>query len=59
MGVFNFLYDMFVWITTHYSAMPDDFKRRFAESRCVNGRIFLNDLRQIVKDTIKDFDDYE
>ena len=47
MNLFKFLYDVFVWITTHYSEMPDSFKKSFPEDDCLNGRLFLSDVTQV------------
>lgn len=29
------LYDLLVYVTNNYSQMPDEFKSRFSEGRCV------------------------
>ena len=36
MNFFKFLYDVFVYITSHYSAFPEDFKKKFKEENFVN-----------------------
>ena len=59
MGFFNFVYDLFVFLTTHYSELPDSFKRSFPESRLVNGRIFFSDVRQAGISVFNDFEDYD
>ena len=59
MNCFKFLYDVFVWITTHYSEMPGSFRKSFPEEDCLNGRLFLSDVTQIDSDLNNDFKKYE
>lgn len=59
MNFFKFLYDVFVWITSHYSSLPPAFRNSFKESECVSARLFLSDLVQSDSDINKDFKDYE
>lgn len=59
MNFFKFLYDVFVWITTHYSEMPDSFRKSFPECRCVDARLFLSDIAQSDSDLNQNFNDYE
>lgn len=59
MNVFKFLYHVFVWITSHYSEMPTEFKKVFKEEECVNARLFLSDIVQSDSDINKDFKSYE
>ena len=46
MNFFKFCYDVFVWITSHYSELPDSFRKSFPEEKCVNGRLFLSGIVQ-------------
>lgn len=59
MNCFKFLYDVFVWITTHYSEMPESFRKSFPEVDCLNGRLFLSDVTQIDSNLNNDFKKYE
>ena len=59
MGVFRFLYDVFIYLTSNYSKLPEDFQRRFPEHYLVNARIFLHDCVSSGQSISKDFDDYE
>ena len=59
MNFFKFLYDVFVWITTHYSEMPESFKKSFPEPSCVEGRLFLSNFAQADSDLNETFKDYE
>ena len=52
----KFLYDLLVWITSHYSEMPDDFKCSFSEERCINARQIAFD---VYGGETNDFVDYE
>lgn len=59
MNFFKFLYDVFVWITSHYSEMPVSFREKFPEDDCLNGRLFLSDVTQIDSELNIDFKKYE
>lgn len=59
MNFFNFLYDLFVFLTTNYSSMPESFKSRFSESKIVTGRIFFHDCYENNSMLHENFDDYE
>ena len=59
MNCFKFLYDVFVWITTHYSEMPESFRKSFPEDDCLNGRLFLSDVTQADSQLNIDFKKYE
>ena len=59
MNCFKFLYDVFVWITTHYSEMPESFRKSFPEQDCLIGRLFLSEVTQIDSDLNNDFKKYE
>lgn len=59
MNFFNFLYDLFVFLTTNYSSMPESFKSRFPESKIVTGRIFFHDCYENNSMLHENFDDYE
>lgn len=37
--MFQFLYDVLVWLSTHYSQMPEDFRERFPEKFFVRSRL--------------------
>ena len=52
----KFFYDLFVYLTAHYSSMPDDFKKQFPEETLVNGRQIMFD---IYDSETNDFVDYE
>lgn len=53
------MYHVFVWITTHYSEMPDDFKKSFQESECIEARLFLSDCVQPDSEINQTFKNYE
>lgn len=59
MNFFKFLYDLIVFITIHYSQMPDAFKERFSEASCVSGRLYLSSVVQPDSDFNNEFKDYE
>lgn len=59
MNYFKFLYDVFVYITSHYSMMPDDFKKRFPEAPCISSRLYLSSVVQPDSDINNEFKDYE
>ena len=52
----KFLYDLLVWLTSHYSEMPDEFKNSFPEERCINARQIAFD---VYDGETNDFADYE
>ena len=52
----KFIYDLLVWITSHYSQMPDDFKKIFSEERLVNARQIAYD---VYDGETSDFADYD
>lgn len=37
--MFQFIYDVLVWLSTNYSQMPDDFRERFPEKFFVRLRL--------------------
>lgn len=59
MNFFKFLYDVFVWITSNYSSLPDSFKKSFPEHCCVDARLFLSSFSQADSDINESFKDYE
>lgn len=59
MNCFKFLYDVFVWITTHYSEMPESFRKLFTEDDCLNGRLFLSEVTRSDSDLNINFKKYE
>ena len=59
MNFFKFLYDVFVYITSHYSAFPEDFKKKFKEENFVNARLFLSGIVESDSTINYDFKDYE
>ena len=59
MNFFKFLYDVFVWITSNYSQMPDSFKKSFSEPSCIRGRLFLSNFIQDDSDLNETFKAYE
>lgn len=59
MNCFKFLYDVFVWITSNYSEMPESFRNKFPEDDCLNGRLFLSDVTQADSDFNINFKKYE
>ena len=59
MNYFKFLYDVFVFITTHYSEMPESFKKRFFESSCVSSRLYLSSVVQSDSEFNIEFKEYE
>lgn len=59
MNCFKFLYDVFVWLTQHYSELPESFRKSFPECRCVDARLFLSDIVQTGSDLNENFKDYE
>ena len=59
MNFFKFCYDVFVWITSHYSELPDSFRKSFPEDKCVNGRLFLSGIVQSDSNINNDFKEYE
>ena len=40
----KFMYDLMVWITSHYSEMPESFRELFSEERCINARQICFDV---------------
>ena len=52
----KFLYDLMVWITSHYSDMPAAFQKEFPEERCINARQICFD---VYDGETNDFADYE
>lgn len=59
MNCFKFLYDVLVWLTQHYSELPESFRKSFPECRCVDARLFLSDIVQTGSDLNENFKDYE
>lgn len=59
MNYFKFLYDVFVFITTHYSEMPETFKKRFSEASCVSSRLYLSSVVQPDSEFNVEFKEYE
>ena len=59
MNLIKFLYDVLVWISTHYSDLPDSFKKSFPEGKIVSARLFVLELSQVDSELIEDFKDYE
>lgn len=56
MKMIKFLYDLVIYLTTHYSELPEDFRSRFPESQLINFRQVVFDL---YTSETNDFDDYE
>ena len=61
MRVFNFLYDVFIWLTDKqtYDRMPEDFKQKFTYVDLLNARQFLFNSTECLSDSESDFKDYE
>lgn len=59
MNYLKFLYDVFVWVTQHYSLMPVEFQKKFPEARCVDSRLYLSSIVQSDSDINNEFKDYE
>ena len=59
MNLIKFLRDVVIWISSHYSEMPVDFKRTFPEKTFVNARTYLYDVCDFDSDVNQDFNDYE
>lgn len=59
MNLIKFLYDVFVWITMHYSELPESFRKSYPEAKCVDARLFLSDIVQSDSDINNNFCDYE
>ena len=52
----KFFYDLLIWLTSHYSEMPESFKNRFSEEMLVNARCVCFD---VYSSETNDFADYE
>lgn len=59
MNYFKFLYDVFVFITTYYSEMPAEFKKRFSEASCISSRLYLSSVVQPDSEFNIEFKEYE
>ena len=47
--MFGRLYDLIVFVTNNYSAMPEDFKQKFSEGECVRLRLSVSSMFNAVQ----------
>ena len=46
--MFQFIYDLLVWISTHYSDMSPEFKKRFPEKFFIRGRLDVGSINAAI-----------
>lgn len=47
--MFGRLYDLIVYVTNNYSAMPEEFKSKFSEGECVRLRLSVSSMFNAVQ----------
>ena len=47
--MFGRLYDLVVYVTNNYSAMPEEFRERFSEGECVRLRLSVSSMFNAVQ----------
>lgn len=59
MNLIKFLRDLVIWLSNHYSQLPDEFKKQFPEETLVNARSYMYDVCDYDSEVNQDFVDYE
>lgn len=59
MNFAKFLYDLLVYLTNNYSQMPEEFRKRFPEGKCVSARLYVSSVVNDDSELNEDFKDYE
>ena len=59
MNLIMFLRDLVIWLSNHYSQLPDEFKKQFPEEMLVNARSYMYDVCDYDSEVNQDFVDYE
>ena len=59
MNLIKFVRDLVIWLSNHYSLLPDIFKKQFPEETLVNARSYMYDVCNYDSEVNQDFVDYE
>ena len=59
MNLIKFVRDLVIWLSNHYSQLPDEFKKQFPEETLVNARSYMYDVCDYDSEVNKDFVAYE